>query len=204
MIETEIVNKEKQSSELLDFCSNAGLLTSDEAHVNMFHKNWHDRPETLPYVLYLSKRFAGDNGEFFILRINGKIEGISGVQISSFDKNVALGGVRSFISPEHRAKMLIGHHLLPMQLAWAKSRNLKTLALSFNHYNKRLMNYFKRSGMGVPKKRNPDRMFYNGVNEVPFSVNIQHTQQWVLYHKIDETYTPDWEKIAWESTDDKY
>ena len=78
MIETEIVNKEKQSSELLDFCSKAGLLTSDEAHVNMFHKNWHDRPETLPYVLYLSKRFAGDNGEFFLLRINGKIEGISG------------------------------------------------------------------------------------------------------------------------------
>ena len=66
--------------------------------------------------------------------------------------------------------------------------------------NKRLMNYFKRSGMGVPKARNPDRMFYNGVNEVPFSVNIQHTQQWVLYHKIDEKYEPNWEKIAWNIT----
>ena len=197
MIETEIVNKKTQSQELLDFCYNAGLLTSDEAHVNMFHKNWHDRPETLPYVLYLSKRFAGDNGEFFIIRINGKIEGISGVQVSNFDSNVAMGGVRSFISPEHRAKMLIGHHLLPLQLAWAKQRGLKTILLSFNEYNKRLMNYFKRSGMGVPKARNPDRMFYNGVNEVPFSVNIQHTQQWVLYHKIDEKYEPNWESIRW-------
>ena len=108
-----------------------------------------------------------------------------------------MAGVRSFITPEQRAKMYIGHHLLPLHLAWAKNKNLKTVLLSFNLYNKRLMNYFKRSGMGVPKERNSSRLFYNGVHEVPFSVNIQHTEQWVLYHKIDENYIPNWEKIKW-------
>ena len=196
-ITTDIVDKKRKSEELLEFCKAASLITSDPAHVNMYHKHWEDRPETLPYLIYQSTRFAKSSGDFFILRINGKIEAISGVQISKFDENVAMAGVRSFINPEQRAKMYIGHHLLPLHLAWAKNKNLKTVLLSFNLYNKRLMNYFKRSGMGVPKERNSSRLFYNGVHEVPFSVNIQHTEQWVLYHKIDENYIPNWEKIKW-------
>ncbi len=196
-IKTEIVDKKVKSEELLEFCKSASLLTSDPAHVNMYHKHWEDRPETLPYLIYQSTRFANTNGDFFILRIDGNIEAISGVQISKFDKNVALAGIRSWINPKYRAKMYIGHHLLPLHLAWAKNNNLKTVALTFNNYNKKLMNYFKRTGMGVPKKRNSSRLFYNGVYEVPFSVNIQFTEQWVLYHKIEENYTPIWEKIKW-------
>ena len=193
----EIVNKKEKSKELLKFCKSASLITSDPAHVNMYHHHWEDHPESLPYLIYISERFKDNNGEFFTLRIDGEIKAISGVQKSRFDPNVAMAGIRSFIMPEFRAKMFIGHYLLPEHLSWAKQNNFKTILLSFNNYNKRLMNYFKRTGMGVPKKRNSSRLFYNGVNEVPFSVDIQHTEQWILYHKIDESYTPDWKKIKW-------
>lgn len=196
-ITTSIVNKKNISKEILDFCSHASKFTDDPAHVNMFHKNWEDRPETLPYLIYMSQRFKDNNGDFYILRVDNVIKAISGVQISPFDSNVAMAGIRSWIVPDMRAKMYIGHFLLPLHLSWAKEKNLKTVLLSFNGYNKRLMNYFKRSGMGVPKKRNHTRLFHNGVHEVPFSVDIQFTQQWVLYHKIDEKYEPNWESIRW-------
>lgn len=196
-ITTEIVCKITLSNEVLDFCRSARLITDDPAHVNMYHEQWQNNSETLPYLIYQSSRFAKDNGEFFILRINGKIEAISGVHVSSFDSNVAIAGIRSWINPRYRAKMYIGHYLLPLQLSWAMNNNLKTIALSFNGYNKRLINYFKRSGIGVAKARNASRLFYNGVHEVPFSVNLQYTEQWVIYDKIDMNYTPNWEKIKW-------
>ena len=194
----EKVNKKEKSKELLKFCKSASLITSHPAHVNMYHHHWEDHPESLPYLIYISERFKDNNGEFFTLRIDGEIKAISGVQKSKFDPNVAMAGIRSWIVPNLRAKMYIGHYLLPEHLAWAKSNDLKTVLLSFNNYNKRLMNYFKRTGMGVPKKRNETRLFHNGVFEVPFSVNIQHTEQWVLYHKIDETYEPNWGNIRFK------
>ena len=196
-ITTAIIKKKTQSKEILDFCGYASTFTNDPAHVNMYHKNWEDRPETLPYLIYISERFRDNNGDFYVLKIDNVIKAISGVQISPFDTNVAMAGIRSWIDPSLRAKMYIGHHLLPLHLSWAKEKDLKTILLSFNGYNKRLMNYFKRSGMGVPKQRNETRLFNNGVHEVPFSVDIQYTEQWVLYHKIDESYEPNWKKIMW-------
>ena len=51
----------------------------------------------------------------------------------------------------------------------------------------------------MPKQRNETRLFNNGVHEVPFSVDIQYTEQWVCT-KIDESYESDWKKkkkIMW-------
>ena len=44
-------------------------------------------------------------------------------------------------------------------------------------------------------------MFYNGQFHVEFPVTINYTKQWVIYHKIDELYQPDWESIRF--TEDK-
>ena len=86
--------------DILSFAKFASEFTEDPAHVNMWHTNWVDYPNTLPYLIYNSTRFANGNGQFFVLKMDGKIQAISGVHISSFDSNVALGGVRSWISPE--------------------------------------------------------------------------------------------------------
>ena len=192
---TDLGNKE----EFLEFCKKSYESNSSPACSNMWHPDWENRVETLPYLIYKSNRFS-DNGIFFALRINSAIEAVSGIYISEFDKAVAIGGVRSWTNPGHQADLVIGRHIFPMQLKWAKCRDIRTIALTFNEYNRRLINYFKRTGVGVVKNRTPDMLFYNGVYEVPFPVLIQNTKQWAIYHKIDETYEPNWETIRYKDT----
>ena len=189
--------KDLTKNQILDFCIFASSFKEDPAHVNMYHKNWEDHPETLPYLVFISHRFAKGNGEFFVLLEDEKIIGISGIHISAFDKNVALGGVRTWLPKKYRGKFLVGRYLLPRQLAWAKQQHLKTIALTFNEYNKNLIPYFTRTGVSISKKRNPNSMFYKGVNVVNFPCNIQYTKQWIIYDKIDLDYEPDWESIRW-------
>jgi hypothetical protein len=132
---------------------------------------------------------------------NDNILGTSGANVSDFDKNVVLGGVRTWLNKDLRGQFMMGRHVLPHQLSWASSLGFKTLALTFNDYNKRLLPYFARSGLGIEKKRKPGSLFYNGQHILDFPVTINYTKQWVVYHKIDELYQPDWESIRF--TEDK-
>lgn len=176
-------------SELEAFASQASLYTKDPAHTNM---------ATLMQLLFDSDRLANNRGTYFVLKINGKIEVGSGVYISDFDKWVAIGGLRSWVNEPYRGKFLIGTYLLPEQLAWARVLNAKTFAITLNDYNLKYLSYFRRSGLGLKKNRQPGRVFYNGQHEVEFPCNIRKTKQHVLYHKIDESYNPDWESIKWK------
>ena len=162
----------------------------------MWADDWENNNATLPYLIYISDRFKNNKGDMFVLLDNdNNTLALSGVNISDFDSNVALGGVRTWLNKDLRGKFVIGRNILPIQLKWAKTQKLKTIALTFNDYNKRLIPYFKRSGFGIEKKRNPDSMFYNGQFHVEFPVTINYTKQWVIYHKIDNLYQPDWERI---------
>lgn len=181
----------------LDFCQSAYQLKADPAHVNMWRDNWVNRPETLPYILFKSEKFSQDKGEFFVLEIDGNIEAVSGIYRSEFDEKVAIGGVRSWVNQNYRGKFLIGRYVMPWQVSWAKDNHYKTIALTFNEYNKKLINYFVRSGFGIEKKRNEKSLFHKGVNVVPFSVKIQNTEQWAIYDKLDTDYEPSWEKIKY-------
>lgn len=194
--------QEKFKEKFLDFCRLASTETDEPAHENMFSENWIADPKTLPYHIYVSNRFR-KNGDFFISMIEDEIIAVSGIYVSEFDRNIAIGGVRSWVNREHRGKFIIGRHLLPLQLLWAREKKLKIIALTFNDYNKRLLPYFKRSGFGIKKNRNPNSLFYNGLYEVPHPIIVQHTKQWAIYHRIEETYEPDWEKIKWVENCDK-
>ena len=187
-----IDNKDK----ILNYCSNAFLEKSEPSYVNMYAPDWENNVVSLPYLIYCSDRFKNGNGDMFaLLDQNDNICALSGVNISDFDHNVALGGVRTWLNKKLRGKFIVGWYLLPAHLAWAKGKGLKTIALTFNDYNKRLLPYFKRAGVGIRKNRTPNSMFYNGQFHVDFPVVINYTKQWVIYHKIDEQYKPDWESI---------
>lgn len=176
--------------EVMDFIHDASLCIDDPAHVNM---------RTLPDLLYGDdKRFSGDNGTYYLLKINDKIAIGSGVYVSKFDPYVALGGVRSWVNEEHRGKFLLGGTILPKHLEWSKAMGMKTLALTFNEYNKHLIRNFGKTGLGTPRRR-PEGAIFHGSDPhiVPFPVEIQYTQQWVLYRKIDENYEPNWQSIRW-------
>lgn len=187
---------------ILSYCEKAFEEKTEPSHTNMWADDWENNNATFPYLIYISDRLKNNKGDMFVLLDDDdNIVALSGVNISDFDSNVALGGVRTWLNKELRGKFVIGRNILPIQLKWAKEHNMKTIALTFNDYNKRLIPYFKRSGLGIEKKRNPNSMFYNGQFHVEFPVTINYTKQWVIYHKIDELYQPDWESIRF--TEDK-
>lgn len=181
----------------LDFCKAAYAEKEEPSHVNMWDEDWENNPATLPYLVYYSQRFKKDQGDVYALLKFGEVIAISGVNKSNFDPYVALGGVRTWVIKPYRGKFLVGRHICPLQLKWAKERNFKTLCLTFNEYNKRLIPYFKRSGLGIQKKRNPNSLFYNGQYHVDYPLCINNTKQYVIYHKIDESYEPNWHQIRY-------
>jgi hypothetical protein len=183
-------------TKILEYCKHAYSEKTEPSHVNMYSEKWDRDVAVFPYLIYCSDRFRNNQGDMFVLLDNNdNICALSGINISEFDNFVALGGVRTWLNKEFRGKFVVGRYLLPAQLQWAKTNNLKTVALTFNDYNRRLVSCFKRSGFGIAKKRNIDSMFYNGHHYVDFPVNINYTKQWVVYHKIDELYEPIWDKI---------
>lgn len=186
--------------EFFNFLKTSSLEIDHPASTNMWSEDWETDNTTLPYLIYKKKRFSDPKGEFYILKINGKIEAVSGVYISDFDNNVALGGVRAWVNKEYRGKYITGKYLLSKHYQWAKDNGAKLFFVSFNEYNKNMIKFVKRSGFGRTKNRTPDMAFYRGVYEAPFPLNIQYTKQWVVYDKIDPNYEFDFEKIKWVDT----
>jgi hypothetical protein len=185
---------------LIKFCQECTKETNNLANKNMWDENWENNPSTLLYHLYISKRFYSETGEMYVMIKNDKeIIGTSGVYVSNFDSNVAIGGVRAWMLKQYRGKILMnnnrGPYALPIHIDWTRERGLKTTIFTFNEYSLNLINYFKRIGFGFADRNSE---FFNlNFNQIDFPVNIQNTKQWVIYHKIDESYEPNWDKIRW-------
>lgn len=169
------------------------------AYVNMWHDDWQEHSNTLPYLLKISKRFEPPTGNFYVLFENNKIIGCSGVYISDFNSRIALAGTRSWLNKNYRNKNLLKEFLLPKQKQWAIQNNCGQVALCFNEYNKNLIKIFRRTRLAETssriKERSPQDLFYTGLNEVDVPVNIQYTKQWVIYEKLDPTFEFYWENL---------
>jgi hypothetical protein len=174
--------------DFFNFCQTALLDTEQPASVNMWDDDWTTATHTLPYLLEVEKRFA-NNGKFFVLLDHDKIIACSGIYQSDFNQHIAICGIRSWVNKEYRGQFLLGSPLFTAKVKWAKANSYKQIAITFNDYNSKLMKIFIRNGAGVKKNRQVDSLFYTGVNQVPFLVNIKYTPQWVLYQKLD----PNWE-----------
>lgn len=198
LFESNLINSNSLKSELIEFCKTAYHNKIDPAHINMWHPDWANKSETLLFNIFVSKRLCGPTGETYLLWRNDRLIAVSSVYISSFDTNVAIGGVRSWVVEQYRGDLMIGRHLLPLQYQWAKKHQLKIFALTFNDYNKKLINIIKRSGFGRVKNRTKEKPFFHGVYTVDFPVSIQYTKQWVVYDKIDCNYEPNWKNIEYQ------
>jgi hypothetical protein len=178
-------------------------MYQDPAAINMWTNDWEDQPNTLPYLLFKDSRYAGDHGEFFLVIYQNKIIGCSGIYFSDVDTSIAIAGCRTWINKEHRNKSLPREMLLPAQKKWAQDRNAKVIGLTFNDYNKNLIETWKRKRLGENRShRQPYHLFYNNFNEVDFPVNIQYTKQWLIYEKLDSEFTFDWNTIKWQCSSD--
>ena len=174
------------------------INTDDPANDNMWSDDWQNQPNTLPYILTNTNKFTGNNGEFHVVLDGKKIIACGGVQITHFCNKIGMCGIRTWVLPEYRNKMIIARYLLPKNKAWAVEHGCKQVALSFNDYNRNLARLWTRVRAGESadriSKRTPDMMFYNGVNELKFPIKIQYTPQWVIYERLD----PEWE-FNWQA-----
>jgi len=178
-----------------EFCKEASLQ-HHPASINMWADDWQTQPHTLPYILVNSNRYSNPNGEFFLIVHQLKIVGCSGIYFSEFDSKVALAGCRTWINNEYRNKSLIRDILLPAQKKWAIDRNASIIGLTFNDYNKNLINTWKRIRLGERREpRQSQHLFYNNFNEVEFPLTIQYTEQWLIYEKLDNKWNYDWNLI---------
>lgn len=187
-----------EKKEFYDFCKIQSTETTMPAAKNMFGAT----NNTLTYILENSNRFKYPNGDFLILYDNSRIVACSGVYKSSFDNVIGIAGVRTFIIDEYRHLSLNREYFLVEQKKWCVDNGLKIVMLTFNDYNKNLINVFKRRRLGEKSDRcntrEPKHLFYNNFNEVQFPLTIQHTKQWVIYETLDTDFSFDWDSIKWK------
>jgi len=180
------------------FCKEQSLLDDNQSSANMWSDDMNNH-HTLPYILENTNRFDGVNGEFFVLFDGDKIAGCGGVYLSDFNKHIALAGVRTWVSQDYRHLSLHRDYLLIEHKKWCIERHVKLIALSFNDYNKNIIEIFKRNRLGEKNNRinnrEPKHMFYTGIGEVEFPVMIQYTPQWVIYENLDKDFEFDWTTI---------
>jgi hypothetical protein len=178
-------------------------LESKPASINMWHDNWIDKTNTLPFILENTNRFNGINGTYHILFDDLTIVACGGVYISDFSNNIALAGVRTWVSKDYRHNSIIREYLLPVQKEWCREKTVKVIALTFNDYNKNLIQVFKKRRLGETKERiktrQPSHLFYNNFNEVDIPVIVQYTKQWLVYELLDLDFIFDWKSIEYKS-----
>jgi hypothetical protein len=179
--------------EFVEFCNRANEEKTQPASENM---------SLLPNIL---DRF--NDGEFNFLVDNGKIIGCGGVYISDFSKYVSLAGTRTWVDKEYRNLNLVRDYLLTRHREWSIARGCRQVAVCFNNYNKNIRKIFYRNRLGEDNSRIIQRtarhLFHSNINQLEFSVNIQNTEQWVVYEKLDTNWEFDWTKIKYVSSTQK-
>jgi hypothetical protein len=189
---------EIQHSIFFNFLKEARKETSQPAHENMWDDNWIENTSTLPYILEKTNRFT-TNGKYNIAFDGDKVVGCSGVYTSAFCPELAIAGTRTWISKEYRNFSIARETFLPVEKAWAIDNKFKAIAICFNDYNKNIIKIWSRHRLG--EKRTPRQshhLFFNGVNEISFPLNIQYTKQWLIYEKLEKDFLFDWNSIKWE------
>ncbi len=161
---------------------------------NMWAEDWNAKSNTLPYILNKTEKFRPGSGDYFVVYDNDTIVGMGGVCYSSFNKFIALAGVRTWVNPHYRNRALLKEHLLPYHRAWAVANKCRQIALTFNDYNKNIAEIFKRNRAGTPRLEH--NLFYNGLEELKFPVIIQKTPQWVIYERLDSSWNFNWDCIS--------
>lgn len=169
------------------------------AMVNMYSLNWRVEQNTLRYILEVEEKFK--HGKYFILFDDKLPVASGGVYFSEWTDDIAMGGIRTWAHTEHRNKLLVAEHILPACKSWAIDNNCQAITLTFNDYNKNLIKVCIRTRAGESATRisgrTPRRLFYNGANVVDFPLEINYTKQWLIYEKLNNDFSFNWEEFKW-------
>lgn len=188
-----------EKNRFFQYLSSTLKETNQPAAANMWDDNWESKPATLPYLLECNNRFSNSNGDYHIVYDQENIVACGGVYKSNFDPKISFAGVRTWVDSKYRNRSILREYMFPIHKEWSVKNNFKIIALSFNQYNKNIISIFKRSRLGESggriSSRQPNHLFYSGLNEVSHLVTIQYTPQWVIYEKLDPNWDFDWNTI---------
>ena len=188
---------ENLRSKFYDFLKECSNETDHPAHKNMWQDDWETKKNTLPYLLEKTDRFR-IGGFYQILFESEDVIACSGVYTSYFCKDLAILGTRTWVHKDHRHRLIVRDHLLPVEKAWAIREGYKAVALTFNEYNKNLIKLWRRMRLGENRPKIQPHNFGFKSQIVEFPVEIQYTKQWVIYEKLDETFEFDWNSIRYK------
>jgi hypothetical protein len=165
----------------------------------MWVEDWHTKSNTLIHQIYNRHRYFETSGAFHLAIKNETIVACSGVYRSEFSNEVAIGGCRTWVTKDYRHLGLPRELFLPMHKQWAIDNNCKAIAITFNDYNKNLIETFKRKRLGETRSpRQLHHLFYNNFNVIDFPLNIQYTKQWIAYEQLNLNFMFDWNTIRWK------
>jgi hypothetical protein len=183
----------------LDFCEQAAKEIRQPAAENMYHPDWINNPNILPYQLIMTDRYLPPKGEFYFLLFNNQIIACSGIYQSEFNEQLVIAGCRTWINKEFRNLSIAREYLLPAQKKWAEEKNYSAIALTFNDYNKNIIEIFKKRRLGENRSpRESKHLFYSNFNQVDHPINIQFTKQWIIYETLNEDWDFDWKTLTYE------
>lgn len=180
---------------LIKFLKDCSKETDQPAHSNMYDIDWENKNNTLLYILEKTNRFKID-GMFTVLFDNNIVIAVSGIYKSNFCTGLAIAGTRTWINKSYRNKQIPREILLPHEKSWAIQNKYSAVGLCFNDYNKNIIKTFYRKRLGENRiQRSEHHLFYNGINQVEFPVIVQNTKQWIIYEKLNESFSFDWNTI---------
>jgi len=183
-------NSQTDNHRVSDLCY---LSESDirPASVNMAPRDWQDHPETLLYKLHTERLY--DTGGYGILSDSVGIIAGSGYHTMTWHPDIIYCGSRSYTLPESDRKY-------PQSVLWygqvdqAYHQGAKIILGSFNNYNSKMVSQaikINDPANHIRSYRSNDRWYREpGIRILPLktlthSVNIHHTEQWIVYHVID-------------------
>jgi hypothetical protein len=190
------------AAEHKQFClmlRDAKAETKKQAGVNMWSEDPMDQ-NTLLYLLTYTDRFR-KNGQYQILFDQENAVACSGCYTSEFSNQIAILGVRTWVQKNYRNKLISREFLLPAEKTWALKTGHSAGMLTFNEYNKNLMQLFLRKRLGVTVSPRTERYFgYTGVHAVDYPITVQFTKQYVIYEKFDPQFEFDWSAVKYNNT----
>lgn len=193
----QLTQEEKQR--FFDFCRQASGEFGQPAAKNMWARNTFVKPWTLGYRLEKSDDFVEPKGNFYVLFDDDFVVACSGVYRSDFNDEIYIASVRSWIEKSYRNKLINKRFFLPTERKWAIDRGAKIITLSFNDYNRNIIEIFKRNRLGESNsrigRRDETDLFYKNFNELEFPVIIHGSKQWICYEQLDQDFDFDWSQI---------
>lgn len=170
---------DEQHTRLIKLCEDAYYL-KESAYENYDVSDWQNKPHTLLNLLYFKKRFELFN---LVLTDDKKPIAMSGTYLW---EDTPIIGVRAFTHPDYRGggNWCQARHIFPKQIDWWEQKGYDKVWLTFNDYNKKLVNFLRRMSAGKASTFGGPREIYKNLEWFNEPKEIQFTMQTVAELKI--------------------